>query len=170
MKYLVAPNKLHHLFLLQWMAAFPSAFTYAAPGSNTSQPDIAFSYRLGPQPESAWASDIKQTILRGGPLPSREVVFFHSASRTLILTDLIENFRPELLNWRQRCLARFGGVLFPNGQTPLDWRLTFIFGKKKARASLQTILEWKPERVIISHGVCALADGEIFVRQAFSWV
>jgi hypothetical protein len=110
-----------------------------------------------------------QTIFEGSSA-MREVVFFHARSRTLILTDLIENFRPESFNWQQRLIARIGGVLFPNGRTPLDWRLTFIFGKKQAKASLRTILGWKPKNIILSHGECILGGGEDFLKNSFSWV
>ena len=168
-KYLIAPNKLHHLFMPEWMKAFPEALSYSSPGLQKKRPDIAFSRQLGPNPELAWAEDIKQTIFRGSAV-MEEVVFFHRSSGTLILTDLIENIRPDRLNCGQRMFARIAGVLFPKGRTPLDWRLTFLFGKREARASLRTILGWAPENIIISHGECIFGGGSDFLRQSFSWV
>jgi len=168
-KHLIAPNKLHHLFMPEWMKAFPEALSYSSPGLEKKRPDIAFSRRLGPNPELAWTTDIEQTIFRGSAV-MEEVVFFHRSSDTLILTDLIENFRPDCLNYQQRMFARMGGVLFPMGKMPLDWRLTFLFGKREARASLQTILEWAPQNIIISHGECIFGGGSDFLRRSFSWV
>lgn len=55
-----------------------------------------------------------------------EVEFFHRPSRTLVLTDLIENFEPDKLGSAvMRWLTWIGGVLDPDGQMPRDMRLTF---------------------------------------------
>jgi Domain of unknown function (DUF4336) len=168
-KHLIAPNKLHYLFMPEWMQAFPDACSYSSPGLERKRPDLAFAQTLGPQPESAWAKEIKQTVFEGSAV-MEEVIFFHCASRTLILTDLVENIRADSLNRRQRWFARIGGVLFPDGKTPLDWRLTFLLGKRKARTSLQTMLGWKPENVIISHGECVFGGGSEFLARSFAWV
>lgn len=50
-----------------------------------------------------------------------EVEFFQHASRTLIFTDLIENFEPDKLgSFFMRLLAWAGGVRDPDGQMPRD--------------------------------------------------
>ena len=55
-----------------------------------------------------------------------EAVFLHRDSRTLILTDLIENFeRGRVHGWLLRLLTSLGGVLDPDGSTPRDLRVTF---------------------------------------------
>jgi hypothetical protein len=168
-KYLIAPNKLHHLFLADWMQKFPDAICYAPPGLSKKRPDITFSKDLGMQPEKEWKEEIDQTIFKGSPA-MEEVVFFHRGSNTLILTDLIENFKPESFNWWQRILAKFTGILSPHGKTPIDWRLTFVFGKKKAKQSLSILMAWKPENIIVSHGECIFGNGLGFMRKSFSWI
>ena len=70
-KHLIAPNKLHHLFMPEWMKAFPEALSYSSPGLEKKRPDIAFSRRLGPNPELAWTTDIEQTIFRGSAVMGR---------------------------------------------------------------------------------------------------
>jgi hypothetical protein len=45
----------------------------------------------------------------------REVVFFHRASRTLVLADLIENFERAKLGSAFATLAHLGGVMDPDG-------------------------------------------------------
>jgi hypothetical protein len=42
------------------------------------------------RPPSSWAGSIDQVLIEGDVLT--EIDFFHRPSRTLILTDLIENF------------------------------------------------------------------------------
>ena len=168
-KYLVAPNKLHHLFLSDWLQQFPDAICYAPPGLEKKRPDIHFSKVLGMQSENEWEKEINQTIFKGSPV-MEEVVFFHKSSKTLILTDLIENFKPESFNWWQRALAKLTGVLSPNGKTPADWRLSFIFGKREAKNSLSILVEWKPENIVVSHGECIFGNGLEFLKRSFSWV
>jgi hypothetical protein len=169
-RHLISPNKLHHLFLEEWKAAYPKALTYSAPGLAKKRPDIEFDAELSECPDNEWIQEIDQTIFQGSPA-MEEVVFYHRLSRTLVLTDLIENFDPQTLNWWQRGLARFAGILYPHGKMPLDWRLTFLFGsKEKARASFGRIMDWDVENVILSHGKCVFGCGGEFVRESFSWL
>jgi hypothetical protein len=168
--YLISPNKLHHLFLAQWLEAYPAARSYAAPGLIEKRADLRFDAELADQPEDAWAEQIGQTLFRGSPV-MHEVVFFHRASHSLLLTDLIENFEPDSINRWQRVLARFAGILAPRGRTPIDWRLSFRFGDRKlARACLQKMLDWKPDNIILSHGRCIIGGGTAFLADSFSWL
>ena len=168
-KYLISPNKLHHLFLTDWIQQFPNAMCYCSPGLANKRPDINFSKNLGLKPENEWAKEIDQTIFKGSPA-MEEVVFFHRESKTLILTDLIENFKPESFNGWQRLLAKLAGILSPNGKTPIDWKLSFVFGKKEAMKSLSILMNWQPENIILSHGECIFGDGLKFLKKSFSWV
>jgi len=169
-KYLVSPNKLHHLFLPEWIKEYPTAATYAAPGLAKKRNDIEFNFELSEAAEDEWAEEISQTIFTGSPA-MEEVVFFHKRSSTLILTDLIENFNQDTLNFWQTALAKFAGIVAPHGKTPIDWRVTFIFGsKKKARASLEQISEWNPMNIVLSHGECVFGGGSDFLKSSFSWL
>jgi len=167
--YLVSPNKLHHLFLNEWVSAYPNADVFAAPGPPKKRKDIHFTKVLGNSAEPEWADDIHQVLFQGSPI-MEEVVFFHIKSGTLILTDLIENFDPQYFTGWRKVAARLSGVLSPNGRTPLDWRLSFLCGKAKARKSLNTIVRWNPENIIIAHGKCIMGNGTSFLKKSFSWI
>jgi hypothetical protein len=168
--YLVSPNKLHHLFLDAWLDAYPEAKSYAAPGLVKKRPDLRFDAELSERAEDIWAAEIEQTLFRGSPL-MEEAVFFHKASRTLILTDLIENFDPDSLNRWQRVLAHWAGILAPKGKTPLDWRLSFrLRGRVKAREALELMISWQPENILLSHGHCIFGGGVSFLVDSFSWL
>jgi len=168
-KYLISPNKLHHLFLTEWLSAYPDAKCYAAPGLEKKRRDIKFTKLLSCDPEEDWASEIEQTIFQGSSV-MEEVVFFHVSSKTLILTDLIENFSPSAFNWWQKPIARITGILSPNGKTPIDWRLSFLFGKKRARVALNKLLSWRPANIIISHGELIIGNGHEFLVKSFRWL
>ena len=168
-KYLVSPNKLHHLFIADWIKAFPEAICYASPGLVKKRRDITFDKELGMHPEAEWSTEINQTIFKGSPA-LQEVVFSHSRSKTLILADLIEYFKPDSFNWWQRILARVTGILSPHGKTPIDWRLSFIGGINEARKSLSIILSWEPDVIVVSHGECILGNGVRFLQKSFLWL
>lgn len=167
--YLIAPNKLHHLYLTQWLHRYPDARAYAAPGLAEKRSDIHFANVLAAQPENAWQNDIQQTLFTGSPL-MQEAVFFHTASKTLILTDLIENFKPEAFNSWQRTLARLTGIIAPHGKTPIDWRLSFYFAKNEARNALNKLIAWHPDNIVIAHGECIFGQGTEFLTRSFAWL
>jgi hypothetical protein len=168
-KYLIAPNKLHHLFLPEWISEYPDAKCYAAPGLIKKRPDIEFEKELSNSAVKEWQDEIEQIIFQGSPF-MEEAVFFHVSSKTLILTDLIENFSPSAFNWWQKPIAWLTGIISPNGKTPIDWRLSFVFGKAKARVALDKMVAWKPTNIIISHGECLFGNGLEFLKQSFEWL
>lgn len=169
-KYLISPNKLHHLFLSEWIEEYPEAIKYSAPGLSRKRKDIKFDAELTESAENEWRTEIDQTIFSGSPA-MEEVIFHHRLSKTIILTDLIENFNPNTLNWWQKRLARFAGILHPDGKMPIDWRLSFIFGNiSVAKQSLNTILSWEAENIILSHGECIFGNGSQFVKNSFTWL
>lgn len=169
-RYLISPNKLHNLFLQEWLEAYPGAKSYSAPGLAKKRKDLRFDFELLDAAPGEWQDVIAQTIFRGSPA-MEEAVFFHKPSSTLIVTDLIENFDPDTLNWWQKRLANFAGILSPHGKTPIDWRASFMFGDiQQARHSLQKILSWQPEQLILSHGECVLGGATKFLTESFHWL
>jgi hypothetical protein len=167
--WIVAPNRLHYWWVPDWHMAYPQAGVYLAPriaeqaGGRIAFPGSALEARAG----YPWDDAISTLPIAGRFMT--EVVFFHRASRTLVLTDLIENFEAEKLAspWL-RWLIRFGGVLAPDGQMPRDMRLTY--SKPMLRAAVETMLGWDPERVIIAHGKWLEHDGARELRRAFRWL
>jgi Domain of unknown function (DUF4336) len=90
MRFIVAPNRFHHLFIPDWQMAYPDAQTFCAPGLDTKRPDLKFTAILGDDPVPAWADEIGQAFIRALP-PLNEIVFFHRKSHTVIFTDLLFN-------------------------------------------------------------------------------
>jgi len=88
-RYIVSPNKLHHLFLYEWTDRWPEARLYAPPGLARKKPELPFYAELSDEPSPSWAADIDQVVFRGS-LAMEEVAFFHRASRTAIIGDLIQ--------------------------------------------------------------------------------
>jgi len=56
-RYLVAPNSLHHLFIADWKRAYPDARVYAAPGLREKRNDIALNNDLSDAPVAEWCGE-----------------------------------------------------------------------------------------------------------------
>jgi uncharacterized protein DUF4336 len=170
-RHLVAPNWIHYAYVCEWQARFPDAEAWAAPGvaqrAKSRGMAIRFDHDLGQDAPAAWAGEIDQLIVRGSTV-HREAVFFHRASATLILTDLIENFEPGRLGFWFRLMARLAGVLDPNGKAPVDMRQTFR-DRNALREDVRRMIGWAPERVILAHGRWYDRNGTQELRRAFAW-
>jgi hypothetical protein len=119
-RFLIAPNTLQYRWIPEWKARFPDAPVYAAPGlERSARRPIPIDHVLGPAPPPAWTGIIDQVVVRGDMLI--EIAFFHFPSRTLVLTDLIENFELKRTHSRSyRLLLRLAGAADPDGKAPID--------------------------------------------------
>ena len=125
--------------------------------------------------EGAWASRLGGLREPGKhdrtlpPTKKRRPEFFHRASRTLVLTDLIENFEPEKLPLLSRWLTKLGGAQHPDGQMPRDMRYTYE-DKAALKGAVETMIGWDPARIILAHGRWYDRDGAAELRRAFRWL
>ena len=170
--HLVSPNRIHHLFLDQWKAAYPDARLWGPAQTVRKRPDLPFEAPLDDSPPAAWAGVIDQVLFTGS-LFMDEMVFFHRTSRTAILADLSENFTDAFLKthwqgWR-RILARHWGIVEGKGYAPLEWRLSWL-RRATARRALGRLLGWRPERVIMAHGKWQSSGGTEYLKRAFAWL
>lgn len=171
--HLVAPNWIHYAYVDDWHARFPRARRWAAPGvaerARAHGMTGDFDADLAQDAPDPWAGEIDQMIVRGSDV-HREAVFFHRASRTLILTDLIENFEPDQLPWLMRPLARLGGIVAPHGSMPRDMRMTFRKHRDLLREDVERMIDWAPRRVVLAHGMWFETDAVAALRRAFGWL
>ncbi len=171
--HLVSPNKIHYAAMGLWAACYPEAVCWASPGvrERAAKHRIAvpFSADLQDAPPPDWAGEIDQLIFRGSRFMD-EVVFFHKASATLILADLIENFEAGKISLPMRFLVRLGGNLDPDGKLSLDLRLTFTGRRRQACRCYERMMAWHPERIILAHGRWYRQNGTQELRRAFRWL
>ncbi|QUM89756.1 DUF4336 domain-containing protein [Moritella sp. 36] len=166
-KYIVAPNHLHHLFIADWHNAFPKSSLFGTSEVIKKRQDIAFHFSLNDEHDWPWKPEITQELVLGSKL-MQEAVFFHKSSKVLILTDFIENFPKSNFNWWQCILASIAGIIAPNGKTPLDWRISF--NKRRLREHLIKIKSWNPEIIVMAHGDIVDVNGGDFLEKSFSWL
>jgi len=167
-RHIVSPNKLHHLFLAEWVERWPNALLYAPPGLARRKPELRFHADLHDDPDPVWAADIDQVVFRGS-LAMEEVVFFHRASRTAIVCDLIQRLpEEEMSGWKGK-LMKLDNLVGEHGSTPREWRASFL-RRGPARAARQKVLGWKPSRLLIAHGECARTGATAIIEDALSWI
>lgn len=167
-RWLIAPNSLHHLFLDEWQSAYPAARAYAPPGLRMRRSDLAFQGDLGDAPDGDWAEAIDQVLVLGN-LITTEVVFFHRPSRTVLFTDLIQHFSPTWFTGWRAMVARIDLMTGPEPQVPRKFRSAFV-GRRAARAALARILAWPADKVVMAHAAPIEHDGQAFIRRTFRWL
>ena len=165
-RFAVAPNRVHHLHAGEVARAYPEARLWVAPGLERKRPDLAFVGVLGDEAPDAWKGQVDQVFFRGRPYEN-EVVFLHRASRTLLLCDLAFHFGPStapatrLLMRLLRSYGRFG----PSRLDP--W---LIRDRRAARRSLERILAWDFDRVVVAHGDVLESGGREALRRGYAWL
>lgn len=168
--HLIAPNRWHYTHVADWQSAWPQAQAWGAPGVARHAADRGAALYLdhvlkAEGAEAPWAGQIDQLIV-GGSTAHREAVFFHRASRTLILTDLIQAFETAKLPVWTRPVIWIAGVDDSDGSMPpgLRWR----YRDKAALAEdLERMIAWAPERVILAHGRWYERRGTAELERAF---
>ena len=166
-RFVVPASKLHgHLCMEQYQAAYPEAELFAAPGLASKRPDLRFAGELSDQPDPRWAAVLDQAIIRGHRLLD-EVVFLHRLSRSLIVGDAVFNVAADaplalrIWAWGPRLRPSFG-------PTP-RFRLG-IRDQAAARGSLDRVLGWEFDRIIVGHGEIVAHGGRELLRAAYAWL
>ncbi len=164
--YVVAPNRLHHLYAGDVARDYPAARLWIAPGLERKRRDLAYVAVLGDDPPLEWRDEVGQVFSRGRPYEN-EVVFFHHRSRTLVLCDLAFNFGPSAAaptRWLMTLLRSYGHF----GPSKLDPLL--IRDRDAARESLERILAWDFDRVVVAHGDILERGGREALRAGYAWL
>ncbi len=167
-RHLVAPNSLHHLFIADWRDAYPGASVYAAPGLREKRRDITFDGDLGEGVAAEWGRDIEQVVVEGNAI-TREVVFFHRDSRTVIFTDLLQHLPDGWYSGWRTIVAKLDLMVGPEPSVPRKFRMAFT-NRRAAGVSVERILAWPAEKVIMAHGAPVTDDGQAVLRRAFRWL
>ena len=165
-RFVVAPNRVHHLYAGKVAAVYPESRLWIGPGLERKRPDLEFVAVLGDEAPAEWQGQVDQVFFRGRPYEN-EVVFCHRVSGTLILCDLAFNFGPSAAAFTRlwmkliRSYGRFG----PSKLDPL-----LIRDRRAARESLQRILTWDFDRVVVAHGDVLESGGHELLRQGYAWL
>lgn len=162
-RHLVSPNKLHHLYLGGAVEAFPDARLYAPPGLAAKRPDLRFDAELA-DPDVRFPG-LEHSVVRGSRW-MQEVVFFHPASRTLLVGDLCEHFGAESPA-SMRLLMRLARM-YERPRMPPDWQLSFR-DREATRTSFERILSWDFDRILLAHGRPVAGNAREGFLHEYAW-
>ena len=159
---LIAPNRLHHLFLGDWARHFPEATISAPAGLAAKRPDLALNSELTDTPPVDWPEMAVQLVPNS---IAPELVLFHKPSATLLVCDLLQNLPADWYHGWRRLIARLDRMTETQPTVPRKFRMAL---GNAAKAPLQRVLYWPAKRVLMAHGTPVTEGGQLFLRQAFA--
>ncbi|MGK9054239.1 DUF4336 domain-containing protein [Neorhizobium petrolearium] len=172
-RHFVAPNIAHWTFLEEWQRHVPRATTWAAPGlrqrTQVKKSDVRLDYDLSSQSPAAWADEIDQVAVPGAA-GFCEICFYHRVSRTLILTDLVQNLEPPKLSGLFRAIARVAGVVAPAGKAPIYLRAIVRLKGHAAKEAARRLVAFDPAVVLFAHGRPFHRNAREQLEQSLSWL
>jgi len=164
-KHIVAPNCMHHLHLNKFAAAFPGAEIWGPKDLHDKRKDIAFTDVLDAHQIAPWSAYLEMVSVHAKPPMFEEVVFFHKASKTVIVTDLLFNFH-KFHNWFEKLIAVVNGGYKKLTMTRVARR---VFNDKESTHKVAArILTWNPENLIVAHGDVIVGNASVVLREPLS--
>lgn len=169
-KHIIAPNLYHYLFAANFKTRYPNGIFWAVPGLEVKKPDLAID-QIIKSDENTLSDGLLYVFFDGfrtlgltGFDLLNECVFVHSASRTLILTDTAFHFDdsfPPLTQFATRVLGGYKSL------SPSLLERIATTEKEKVRQSVEKILCWDFERVIMAHGSIIEQNGKEKFKQGY---
>lgn len=145
----IAPNQMHHLYLLDALERYPDAGCFMAHGVEKklgTRPPGAV--ELGDEPDPLWKGVLEQVFVGGIPILN-EHVFYHPRSKSLILTDLCFHYDPPPGGWSGIFLWLDGAY----GKLAMSRLIGWVAkDRAAAREAIARILAWDFDAIVVTHG------------------
>lgn len=166
--HVVAPNRMHDLFLEDYAEAYPAARFWIPPGTEKYFRALRNKEELGDENAQApWADELEFVFAEGVPRLN-ECIFYHRASRSVVFADLffkIDREHPAFI----RLAARLGGFYGKLGM-PHDIRWFLLRNKSAFKRSMEQVGEWPFENVLLGHGSNVMGEGKAAFEKAIRWL
>jgi hypothetical protein len=146
-KFIIAPSKMHDLYLEDWLMRFPEARLLHSPALPQTLKMHGRASKIEEKTKKLFGDELQFELIGGMP-GIDEVVFFHQPSRTLIVADLVFNLPPGS-GW-QRILQSLNGIYAKVGCSRFFRK--FIKDKGAFRRSIERVLAWDFDRLVVGHG------------------
>ncbi|MGC1306887.1 MAG: DUF4336 domain-containing protein [Phormidesmis sp.] len=169
-KHIIAPNLYHYFFVAGFKTRYPQATLWAAPGLEVKQPELPIDRTIDRASNQLWDGlafvffEGFRTLGSAGFESLNECVFFHLPSRTLILTDIAFHFDESFPPLTQFATRITGGY---KRLSPSLLEKIATTDKEKVRSSVERVLKWDFERVVMAHGSIIEQGGKEKFRQGY---
>lgn len=164
-RHVVAPNVFHHLYAGDWETAYPDASLAAPAALARKRRDLALTSTLERAADAPWARELEPLHVDGCMLD--ETVFVHRATRTLVSSDLAENFTTSP-HWPTRLYLKAGGI---HGRVGWNRLLRFVYrDRRAARRSVDALLAKDFDRIVLAHGAIIGEGGKSAIESTFAFL
>ncbi|KAJ7201703.1 hypothetical protein GGX14DRAFT_159998 [Mycena pura] len=174
-KWIMGADAVHHMYLGQFKKAYPEAKVIGVEAlvAKKKAEGLVFDGAYGldsPDTKYGFEDEIHACYFSG--FANKDVAWFHVASKTLIVADLLFNLpgTEQYSKSKKATDARVPilGKIDPFGN--IHKRLVWGQGKDKAAMTrdAKTVLEWAPERIIMCHGDVIENEGSRAWAAAYS--
>ncbi|MGD1864633.1 MAG: DUF4336 domain-containing protein [Phormidesmis sp.] len=168
--HIISPNLYHHLYAKRFKSCHPNATLWATEGLKEKKPSLPIDRIIQPDGSVLW-SEIDLTFFGGlrtlgfnGFDSFNEWVFFHAASRTLVLTDAAFHFDASF-PFVERLIARALGCyerLIPSVLERIATK-----DKQQLKAAVEKVLLWDFDQVVMAHGSVIERGGKEMFRSGY---
>ena len=160
---IVAPNKMHHMYLRPCVATFPEANCWVSEGLLEKIGSVDGAQIITPDVVFGNDNDIKKFTLTGHRI--QETMIFHKPSGTLLTADLLYNYQTEQYPAEKLFFWMIGNYGRPNVAFYHRFSVT---DKSSIRSMIDTITNWPINRIIMSHGrIIESANASIIFADAW---
>ena len=194
-RYLVALDFEHHIFLSEWAAAYPNAKLIGPEGLPEKRQKAKDDPKIGKEPFAAVFTKENSKQLKIGedfdadfeveyvyPHPNKELVFFYRPDKVLIQADLMFNL-PAIEQYSrvpadQKPKAGLLVKLFNSLQTTEGealsskrflWHAASRSDRPAFNESAKRIASWDFDTIVPCHGETIVGTGKDVFRKVFSW-
>ncbi|KAJ5689496.1 hypothetical protein N7462_003888 [Penicillium macrosclerotiorum] len=188
-KYIAAPDLQHHLHITAWKKAYPQAEIIAPEGlwekrqSNKDFCDTPFQHvfkKDSPRPSISEEFDAEFETEYVHGHASRELVFLHRPSRTVIEADMLFNLPAKEqysktndgnpLNFCTKLvLSALTTVIPATGQRRFAWYILSSHDRASFTESVKRIIRWDFDRLIPCHGDVIETDAKAVFQNVMAW-
>lgn len=154
-KYLVTPDSLHSLYITEYVKAYPNAKAIGVAPLIEKKKDIQWAGAFGKdEPGTTYGYEPELTECYFSGFQNKDVAFYHVASKSLIVADLLFNLpaKEQYSKSKHSPNSIFASWLNPWA----GFHKTFINGVVTDKAAMardaKTVASWDFERIIPCHG------------------
>ncbi|EPS95076.1 hypothetical protein FOMPIDRAFT_1133127 [Fomitopsis schrenkii] len=173
-KWIVGADAVHHMFLGEFKKEYPEAKLVAVDEAvkKKSKEGLEFHGVWGTDPRDrqfGFENDVQHCFFDG--FANRDTAFFHPASKTLIVADLLFNL-PATEQYSKSSSS--GTIPIFGSLTPymgIHKRFTWYLGvdKEAMKRDVKTVANWDFDRIIPCHGDVIEKDGKKAWCEAYKW-
>jgi hypothetical protein len=164
--YVIAPNPFHASEAPWYAERYPEAKVLIPRGMREKQePRMRIDGSVEEWP-AALGGRLEACTIEG--LRIAESAYFHPRSRTLVVTDLVMNFGGDHFKGPIKLLMHLNGIVGRFATSRLF--RSAIKDKARFRQSLQRLMEWDFDRVVMSHGRVLESGGRERLGTALGFV